>query len=52
MQLASFDTPWKHQKTYGFLMFSGGGGVSKETNCMKWIKKTLALTGGGAEFIV
>ena len=24
MQLASFDTPWKHQKTIGFLMFSGG----------------------------
>ena len=24
MPLASFDTPWKHQKTFGFLMFSGG----------------------------
>ena len=22
--LISFDTPWKHQKTSGFLMFSGG----------------------------
>ena len=20
----SFDTPWKHQKTFGFLVFSGG----------------------------
>ena len=24
MSLISFDTPWKHQKTSGFLMFSGG----------------------------
>ena len=24
MPLISFDTPWKHQKTSGFLMFSGG----------------------------
>ena len=24
MPLISFDTPWKHQKTRGFLMFSGG----------------------------
>ena len=24
MPLTSFDTPWKHQKTSGFLMFSGG----------------------------
>ena len=24
MSLASFYTPWKHQKTSGFLMFSGG----------------------------
>ena len=23
MPLISFDTPWKHQKTSGFLMFSG-----------------------------
>ena len=21
-----FYTPWKHQKTFGFLMFSGAGG--------------------------
>ena len=24
MPLISFDTPWKHQKTRGFMMFSGG----------------------------
>ena len=24
MLLVSFDTPWKHQKTRGFMMFSGG----------------------------
>ena len=24
MPLVSFDTPWKHQRTKGFLMFSGG----------------------------
>ena len=24
MPLISFDTPWKHQKTGGFMMFSGG----------------------------
>ena len=24
MQLVSFSTPWKHKKTFGFLMFSGG----------------------------
>ena len=24
MPLFSFDNPWKHQKTKGFLMFSGG----------------------------
>ena len=24
MQLVSFYTPWKHQKTRGFLMFAGG----------------------------
>ena len=29
MPLVSFDTPWKHQKTSGFLMFSG---TSKETS--------------------
>ena len=32
-----FDTPWKLQKTFGFL-FSG---VSKETSGMKWVKKSL-----------
>ena len=26
-----FYTPWKHQKTFGFLKFSGeGGGLEKE----------------------
>ena len=34
MPLVSFDTPWKHQKTFGFLMLSG---VSKETSGMKWV---------------
>ena len=24
MSLIAFDTPWKHQKTYGFLMFPEG----------------------------
>ena len=24
MPQVSFNTPWKHQKTFGFLMFSGG----------------------------
>ena len=35
MSLVSFDTPWYHQKTFDFLMFSG---VSKETIGMKWVK--------------
>ena len=30
----SFDTPWKHQKPSGFLMFQG---VSKEITSMKWV---------------
>ena len=34
MPLSSFDTPWKHQKTSGFRMFSG---VSKEISGMKWV---------------
>ena len=34
MPLIYFDTPWKHQKTYGFLMFSG---VSKEISGTKWV---------------
>ena len=25
-----FYTPWKHEKTGGFLMFSGGGGIEVE----------------------
>ena len=32
--LICFDTPWKHQKTYDFLMFSG---VSKEISGTKWV---------------
>ena len=32
-----FRYPWKHQKTCGFLMFSG---VSKETSGMKWVNTT------------
>ena len=31
-----FYTPWKHQKTKGFLMFSGG---IKETSGMKWVNQ-------------
>ena len=34
MWLVSFNTPWKLQKTSGFLMFSGG---IKETSGMKWV---------------
>ena len=32
MPLISFDAPWKHKKTSGFL------GVSKEISGMKWVK--------------
>ena len=35
MPLISFDTPQKHQKTRGFLMFSG---VIKGVSGMKWVK--------------
>ena len=38
MTLISFDTSWKHQKTRGFLMFSG---VSKEICGMKWVKNVM-----------
>ena len=34
MPLISFDASLKHQKTSGFLMFSG---VSKEISGMKWV---------------
>ena len=34
MPLIYFDSPWKHQKTYGFLMFLG---VSKEISGTKWV---------------
>ena len=37
MSLVSFYTPWKHQKTEGFLMFSGG---IEETSGIKWVKVT------------
>ena len=40
MPLVSFGTPWKYQKTFGFLIFSGG--VSKETSGMKWVNQTVA----------
>ena len=35
MPLVSFYTPWKHQKTKGFLMFSRGIERDRE---MKWVK--------------
>ena len=35
MPLIFFDTPWKHQKTAGFLMFSG---VSNEISGLEWVK--------------
>ena len=38
MPLISFDTSWKHQKTRGFLMFSG---VSIEISGMKWVNEKL-----------
>ena len=36
-----FYTPLKHQKTIGFSMYSGGGGVEKQSIGLKWdtIKK-------------
>ena len=34
MSMISFDAPWKHQKTSGFLMFSGG---TKEISDMKCV---------------
>ena len=33
MPLVSFCTPWKYQKTFGYLMFSGG--IETETSGMK-----------------
>ena len=33
--LVSFYTPWKHQKTSGFLIFSGD--IERE-QCMEWVK--------------
>ena len=33
MSMISFDTPWKHQKTSGFLMFSGG----TEKDWISWV---------------
>ena len=41
--LVSSYTPWKHQKTYGFLVF---GGVQKETSDMKYVKNI------GAKFLI
>ena len=41
MQLVSFDTSWKHQKTFSFQkrpVVSKPLGVSKETSGMKWVK--------------
>ena len=35
MTLVSFYTPWKHQKTFGFLMFSEG---IERDHGMKWVK--------------
>ena len=35
MPLVSFYAPWKHQKTFGFLMFSGG--IEKDRG-IKWVK--------------
>ena len=45
MPLISFDTPWKHQKTFGFQ------GVSKEISGMKWVNKFI-LPKMFAEFFV
>ena len=39
MRLVSFYTPWKHQKTKGFLMFSGG---LERDRGMKWVKQTVS----------
>ena len=41
MSLVSFYTLWKHQKAFGFLMFSG---VSKEISGMKWVNCTFQKT--------
>ena len=41
MPLVSFDTSWKHQKTFSFQkrpVVSKPLGVSKETSGMKWVK--------------
>ena len=38
MLLISFYTPWKHQKTEGFLMFSGGIETDRG---MKWVNSPL-----------
>ena len=40
MVVVFFYTPWKHQKTRGFLMFSG---VLKETSGMKWVKRNIFI---------
>ena len=37
MPLVSFYTPWKHQKTIGFLMFSAG---LERDSSMKWVKRS------------
>ena len=47
MPLVSFYTPWKHQKTSDFLMFSGG---IERASGMKWInpifdKKSFEIVG-------
>ena len=38
--MVSFDTPWKHQKTSSFWIFSG---VSKETSGMKMVKESFPV---------
>ena len=38
MPLVSFDTSWKHQKTFGLVSWCFQG-VSKETSALKWVKE-------------
>ena len=43
MPLISFDTPWKHQKNSGFLMFSGGPKTSVTWNGLKRILRPMII---------
>ena len=48
MQLISFYTPRKHQKTSAFLMFPGD---TKETNDMKWVSREKTFQAGVSQDI-